>query len=87
MIDSAQIVSFDVFDTLLLRVVNTPETIFSCLGEYFGMKEYEAFRVQMQIEASTKAENELGWPHPTFDQIYEHIKSLESTPYDELGID
>ena len=87
MIDSAEIVSFDVFDTLLLRVVNTPEAIFSCLGEYFGMKDYEAFRVQMQIEASTKAENELGWPHPTFDQIYDYIKSLESTPYDELGID
>ena len=87
MIDSAELVSFDVFDTLLLRIVNTPETVFSCLGDYFGMKDFEAYRVKMQIEASTKAENELGWPHPTFDQIYDHIKTLDSTPYDELNID
>jgi len=87
MIDSAELVSFDVFDTLLLRIVNTPETVFSCLGFYFGMKDFEAYRVKMQIEASTKAENELGWPHPTFDQIYDHIKTLDSTPYDELNID
>ena len=52
MIDSAELVSFDVFDTLLLRIVNTPETVFSSLGDYFGMKDFEAYRVKMQIDAN-----------------------------------
>ena len=36
-IEQADVVSFDVFDTLILRIVNTPETIFKLVGDVCGI--------------------------------------------------
>lgn len=49
-------VSFDVFDTLILRIVNTPETIFKLVGDVCGIKDYEHIRQEMQRQASMEAE-------------------------------
>ena len=43
-IEQADVVSFDVFDTLILRIVNTPETIFKLVGDVCGIKDYEHIR-------------------------------------------
>lgn len=86
MIDAAEVISFDVFDTLLLRIVNTPETVFSCLGDYFGMDNFKTFRINMQTKASEKILEDMGWPHPTLDQIYDYIKSADSDVYHNLDI-
>lgn len=86
-IDTAEIVSFDVFDTMLLRVVDSPEAVFNVIGNYFGMDNYREFRVNAQNESSTLATEKNGWPHPDYDGIYDYIKGLSSTPYDEQDID
>ncbi|GEM_PF-153909 len=87
LIDGVDVVSFDIFDTLLLRIVNTPETIFECLGEYAGLDDFKNYRIKMQNEASKEVEKELHWPHPTISQIYDYIKKQDETPYDDISVD
>lgn len=68
-------VSFDVFDTLILRIVNTPETIFKLVGDVCGIKDYEHIRQEMQQQASMEAEEKWNQPHAVMDQIYDYIKT------------
>lgn len=74
-IEQADVVSFDVFDTLILRIVNTPETIFKLVGDVCGIKDYEHIRQEMQRQASMEAEEKWNQPHAVMDQIYDYIKT------------
>ena len=74
-IEQADVVSFDVFDTLILRIVNTPETIFKLVGDVCGIKDYEHIRQEMQQQASMEAEEKWNQPHAVMDQIYDYIKT------------
>ena len=44
-IDQATLVSFDVFDTLLYRKTNTPETIFDLVGRHFHIDGFRKLRM------------------------------------------
>ena len=54
-IEKAALVSFDVFDTLLFRKTNTPETIFDLVGNHFKIDGFRKLRMDMQNEASRRA--------------------------------
>lgn len=73
LIRNAKIISFDVFDTLIMRIVDTPETIFEVVGAVCGLKDFSVKRQKMQQQASMKAERELHIPHANMTQIYEYI--------------
>jgi len=73
LIQNADVVSFDVFDTLVMRIVNTPETIFEVTGAVCGLKDFAEKRQKLQQQASIKAEQELHIPHADMVQIYEYI--------------
>ena len=52
LINEAEIISFDVFDTLLFRITSRPEDIFVLLGQKIGMSGFEEFRKKKQQEIS-----------------------------------
>lgn len=81
-IEKAEIVSFDIFDTLIKRIVNTPETVFDIVGRQFGILNFREIREKNQMLASQKAEREKNIPHADIDDIYEYIAGQEQNEID-----
>lgn len=48
---SAELISFDFFDTLFFRRVKIPETVFDLIGEKHGLPDFKQVRVAAQQEA------------------------------------
>ena len=74
-IEKYDVISFDVFDTLIKRLTNTPEDIFEIIGNHFDILDFKNIRVKCQIAASLKAE-ETGLPHCNYDDIYEELERV-----------
>lgn len=72
-IENANVISFDIFDTLLFRKVNRPEDIFVMLEKLTGIEGFAKKREELQMQASMKAERECGLPHADLDYIYNYI--------------
>lgn len=72
-INKADIISFDVFDTLILRLVNKPEDIFRIIEEQLELADFSTIRVEFQQKASIKIEREKKYPHADIDEIYKYI--------------
>ena len=75
-IDKATVVSFDIFDTLLFRKTNDPETIFDLVGKHFGIHGFRKLRIDKQNEASRLVYEQKKYPHADIDDIY---RMLEKT--------
>ena len=56
MINSADIISFDIFDTLIVRKVTRPEDIFRIIEKKTGIKGFAKTREHMQAQCSIEAE-------------------------------
>ena len=69
-INKAQIVSFDVFDTLIYRMVDRPEAVFEMLGSFAEVESFSIYRKQAQINASSRLYQKFKYPHANFDEIY-----------------
>lgn len=82
LIKDVEVVSFDIFDTLIKRVVNTPETIFDLIGERYNLDDFRDFRMKNQNLASQKVSQEFNYPHADINQIYEYIAKKEKNKYD-----
>ncbi|WP_265611387.1 DUF4422 domain-containing protein [Campylobacter jejuni] len=67
-IEKNSIVSFDLFDTLLLRIFYKPEDIFAYLEEYFQANGFKKNR----IDAERLAKKKKGC-YPKYDDIYQYI--------------
>lgn len=81
-IDKAKLISFDIFDTLLFRKTNTPETVFDLVGKQFGIHGFRKLRMDGQQEASRRAQQEFGYPHADMEQIYDVMKE-----HTEIAVD
>lgn len=81
-IDNAKVVSFDIFDTLLFRKTNTPETVFDLVGRHFGIHGFRKLRMDEQNEASRRAYAAYGYPHADMDQIYDVLAEHTEIPVD-----
>jgi len=68
-IDAAEVVSFDIFDTLFVRPLSDPEDAFDMLGERFGVDGFRRIRCAAQIEAFRRM-NLAGRGEITLDDIY-----------------
>lgn len=82
LIDAAGLVSFDIFDTLLFRKTNTPETVFDLVGKHFGIHGFRKLRMDEQNEASRRAYEAFRYPHADMDQIYEVLAEHTEIPVD-----
>lgn len=81
-IAAADVVSFDIFDTLIFRIVNEPEDIFTLIGYILNIKNFKEIRQKGQQMASMKVEREYGFPHADIDEIYEYIKQTSDMKVD-----
>ncbi len=82
LINEAEVVSFDVFDTLLFRKVDTPETIFDIIGKCFNIHGFRKLRVDCQNEASRRTYAFHQYPHADMDEIYEVLSEHTEIPVD-----
>ena len=69
-IGRAEVISFDIFDTLILRKVNTPEDIFYAMESYLKLPSFAEQRMSLQTKASLEAADKLHKPHADLDDIY-----------------
>lgn len=78
-IDSHQVISFDIFDTLLLRPYVKPTDLFAHIEAIFGAKGYTEARIKAETAARHRHRNH---EEITFDEIYDEIsdtfKALKS---------
>jgi len=81
-IDQVEVVSFDVFDTLIKRMTNSPESIFEIVGYQFDILNFSDLRQRDQALASEKAEREQHFPHADIHQIYDYIYKHENDSVD-----
>lgn len=81
-IDRAKVISFDIFDTLLFRKVNTPETIFDLVGKHFQIHGFRKIRMDAQNEASRIVYLKYRYPHAAMDDIYAVLSQREDIPVD-----
>lgn len=71
MIDRSQVISFDIFDTLILRNVTTPDKIFDIVGIRNGdEKNFKSKRIEAEKIARGKSKKE----DITLDDIYNNIE-------------
>ena len=76
------VVSFDVFDTLLLREVYQPTDAFELIGRILGVEEFKEIRVQAEAEARKKYSQ---YEDVTYEEIYEFLPGID--PSVEQGIE
>lgn len=81
-IDQVSLVSFDIFDTLLFRKTNTPETVFDLVGKHFGIHGFRKLRMDEQDEASRRTYARHQYPHADMDEIYEVLSEHTEIPVD-----
>ncbi len=85
-IDKAKLVSFDIFDTLLFRKTNTPETVFDLVGSNFGIHGFRKLRMDRQNEASRRQYRQFGYPHADMDRIYDVLSEYTDIPVDWMAV-
>ena len=81
-INQASVISFDIFDTLLFRKTNTPETVFDLIGKHFGIHGFRKLRMDEQNEASRRVYAKYQYPHADMDDIYEVLSEHTEIPVD-----
>ncbi|WP_026523897.1 hypothetical protein [Butyrivibrio sp. MB2005] len=72
------IISFDVFDTLIFRYVSNPTDVFSIVGNQLGIYDYKNSRVEAEKCARQKTDNVYG--EITLSEIYDILEN-------NIGID
>lgn len=71
---SADVISFDVFDTLIFRPFDDPKTLFVIMGEQLGIYDFYTIRVNAEREAREIAMVNKGNYEVTIDEIYEIVE-------------
>lgn len=79
------LISFDIFDTLLLRPFKKPSDLFMLVGQHFGIMDYCTIRMDAEEEARKKNLLLRGNREVTIDEIYE-IVSQKTGIDKEIGI-
>lgn len=86
-----EIISFDIFDTLILRPFFEPKDLFILLNETFnvlfksnGILEFSKIRVEAETYAREKIYKEKGYEDITLDDIYDVISKLYCLSADKL---
>lgn len=76
------IISFDVFDTLVLRPFAVPTDLFFLVGKKLGYLDFERIRREMEWRARQKAKKQTGHYEVTLEQIYEEMETQAGIPKD-----
>ncbi len=68
------VISFDVFDTLLLRPFDDPKTVFYLVGEKLHCPSFTRYRVLAEKQARQEALEKTGYNEVTLEDIYEKMQ-------------
>lgn len=68
-LEKADVVSFDIFDTLITRKIYSPEDVFAIIEDHFKLKDFKENRIQADSMARTKLGRDI-----TIDDIYTTLK-------------
>lgn len=79
------VVSFDVFDTLILRSISEPKSVFTLIGERLDYLSFQRIRIRAQSEAREKCIRTRGTNEMSLEDIYEVIFRKTGIPI-EIGI-
>lgn len=69
-IDKAQVISFDLYNTLIFRKTRTPQEVFAYVEFYTGIPGFMRLRKKMQRKAAKYVRRKHGYPHPNLREIY-----------------
>ena len=67
------VISFDVFDTLILRPFSTPRVLFSIMEERLGIYKFAKIRVDSEDEVRKNNQEKYGHDNTTLYEIYNLI--------------
>lgn len=74
------VISFDVFDTLVFRPFCCPTDLFFLVGEKLGYLDFERIRREMEWRARQKAKEQRGSYEVTLAEIYEELEEQTGIP-------
>ena len=80
--ETRPIVSFDVFDTLLLRTTADPLTAFHLVEKLYGFHGFTELRQSAELEARARAQKH-GREDTTLDEIYDVMAERGGAAYRE----
>lgn len=72
-INHADIVSFDIFDTLITHIVDRPEAIFELIEHKYMINDFVNIRIKSQSEIGLILQKEKNYPHANLKDIYDYI--------------
>lgn len=76
------IISFDVFDTLILRPFSNPTDLFFVVGYKLNYLDFERIRREMEWTVRLKAKEQTGSYEVTLEQIYTELEEQAGIPKD-----
>ncbi len=68
------VVSFDIFDTLIFRPFSEPEEVFSFIGNELGILDFKRIRMEMEAKARERAHRQKGTYEISLDDIWNLIE-------------
>ena len=71
----ADIISFDIFDTLIFRPVYAPTDLFFFMGEKLHFMDFERIRREIEFKARQKAHKKTGSYEVTLKEIYDEMET------------
>ena len=74
-LDAYDVISFDVFDTLLFRPVNKPSDLFFFVGERLNYLNFEEIRVKVEQKARITKKQSQGTREVTLDEIWQLMEA------------
>lgn len=78
--DSYDVISFDIFDTLIFRPMDVPTDMFYIIGERLGISDYKNIRIQAEHSARKKCKEKYNHTEIYLTDIYMNLQ-------EEVGID
>lgn len=77
------IVSFDIFDTAIHRILTNPEDVFIILGQEFGLPNFRQLRIEAEKKARDKAYAKTGRREVSLREIYTEFNRISIINIDE----
>lgn len=76
------VISFDIFDTLIMRSFVAPTDLFFAVGSKLGIPDFEAIRRTMEWRARQKEHEKSGTYEVTLEDIYREMEEQAGIPAD-----
>lgn len=77
------VVSFDIFDTLIFRPFSEPADLFYFLGERFGIPDFKRIRMEQEFLARKACQKEKGHMEIALAEIWSRIETEVGIPKDQ----